>query len=56
MIGFQIRKIREEKGVKRNALAESLGIDESTLGRIENNQVKVTADRLVKISEALHTP
>ncbi len=56
MIGYQIRKVRENKGLKRPDLAAKLGIDESTLGRIENNQVKVSAERLLKISEILNVP
>lgn len=56
MIGHQIRKLREDRKIKRNDLADRLNIDESTLGKIENNQIKVSADRLLEIAKILEVP
>lgn len=56
MIGHQIRKLREDKNIKRNDLADRLKIDESTLGKIENNQIKISAERLLEIAKILKTP
>jgi len=53
MIGHRIKQLREGKNVKRLYLAEILEIDESTLGKIENNQVKISAERLVQVANAL---
>lgn len=56
MIGTRIRKIRESKGVTRFDLAEKLGIDETTLGKIETDKIEVNAERIVKLSESLEVP
>lgn len=56
MIGHQIRKLSEDKNIKRNDLADRLNIDESTLGKIENNQIKISADRLIEIAKILQIP
>ena len=36
----RVRDLREEKGLTRKELAERSGVDESLLGRIENNKNK----------------
>jgi transcriptional regulator with XRE-family HTH domain len=51
--GGLIRYVRESKGIKRYWLAEQLKIDETTLGKIENNQINITFKRLVEISQIL---
>lgn len=46
-----IRKARESKGLSRRALAQSLGLPEKTIGRIEAGQGRV--DHLIRIMEAV---
>ena len=52
-IGENIRKVRDLKGFSQQALAESIGLSQKQLSRIETNQVSPTFDTLEKICEAL---
>lgn len=56
MIGFEIRRIREAKGIKRLWLADQIGIDESTLCKIEQNRVTLSVPRLIEIASFLQVP
>ena len=53
-IGENIRKVRDLKGFSQQALAESIGLSQKQLSRIETNQVSPTFDTLEKICEALN--
>lgn len=54
-IGFNIRKIRESKGFSQDYMANVLDISQASYARIENEDTKVTVDRLYKIAEVLDT-
>ena len=44
----RVRDLREERGLTRKELAERSGVDESLLGRIENNKNKKVSDEAVQ--------
>ena len=48
-----IRVIRERKGLSQADLAELIGVDQSTICRIEAGGQRVYVDTLVEIAEAL---
>lgn len=54
-IGFNIRKIRESKGFSQDYMANVLDISQASYARLENEDTKVTVDRLYKIAEILET-
>ncbi|MDQ1097704.1 MULTISPECIES: helix-turn-helix domain-containing protein [Chryseobacterium] len=54
-IGFNIRKIRESKGFSQEYMANVLDISQASYARLENEDTKVTVDRLHKIAEILET-
>ncbi|WP_322970456.1 helix-turn-helix transcriptional regulator [Faecalibacter sp. LW9] len=54
-IGFNIRKIRESKGFSQDYMASVLNISQASYARLENEDTKVTVDRLYKIAEILDT-
>lgn len=54
MNGNRIKYFRELNNHKREWLAEKLGINVTQVSRIENNQSKLTVDRLYKIAQLFH--
>lgn len=54
-IGFNIRKIREKKGFSQEYMAHILNISQASYARLENEETKITVDRLQKIAEILET-
>jgi len=55
-IGTRIRKIREERGIKQERIANEMGITQSTYGRLEKDDNRITVPKLMKISEILNVP
>ena len=53
-IGTRIRKIREEKGIKQENIADEMGITQSSYGRLEKDDNRLTATKLIRISEILN--
>ena len=53
-IGTRIRKIREERGIKQESIADEMGITQSSYGRLEKDDNRLTATKLIKISEILN--
>ncbi|MDR2811418.1 MAG: helix-turn-helix domain-containing protein [Tannerellaceae bacterium] len=53
-IGTRIRKIREEHGIKQEYIAEEMGITQSSYGRLEKDDNRLTATKLMKIAEILN--
>jgi len=53
-IGTRIRKIREEKGIKQENIADEMGITQSSYGRLEKDDNRITVTKLIKISEILN--
>ncbi|AWK48095.1 MULTISPECIES: helix-turn-helix domain-containing protein [Bacillus] len=54
-IGIRIRKMREQKLIKREDFAESISTSVENLKRIENGNGLPSIELLVKISEKLNT-
>ncbi len=52
-IGFNIRKQRELKGFSQDYMANVLDISQASYARIENEDTKVTVDRLYNIAKIL---
>jgi len=52
-IGTRIRKIREESGIKQETMAAEMGITQSSYGRLEKDDNRLTAVKLQQISEIL---
>jgi transcriptional regulator with XRE-family HTH domain len=53
-IGTRIRKIREDHGIKQEYIAEEMGITQSSYGRLEKDDNRLTATKLIKIAEILN--
>ncbi len=53
MYGEKIKMIRELRNYSQEHMADSLGIKQNMYSRIENNQTKLTAEVLQKISNIL---
>lgn len=52
-IGFNIRKMREAKGFSQDYMANVLDISQASYARLENEDTKITVERLYRISEIL---
>jgi len=53
-VGTRIKKIREERGIKQEYIADEMGVTQSSYGRLEKNDNRLTATKLVKIAEILN--
>lgn len=53
-VGVRIRKIREQKGITQEILANALEITQSNYGRLEKDDKRLTVPKLLKISEVLN--
>jgi len=53
-IGTKIRKAREEKGITQEVMASELSITQSNYGRLEKNDNRLTAPKLLKIAQILN--
>ncbi|HEY4063906.1 MAG TPA: helix-turn-helix transcriptional regulator [Puia sp.] len=56
MTGQKLRLFREFRNYSQEYIAEKLGITQNTYSRIENNQTKITAERLSKLATILNIP
>lgn len=52
-LGKEIKSVRKSKNMSQNELAKKLGIDRSTISKIENGKFSISVDYLVKFSMAL---
>ncbi len=50
----KIRKLREEKGIKQEYIAQELEISQSNYGRLEKDDNRLTVPKLQKIAEVLN--
>jgi transcriptional regulator with XRE-family HTH domain len=53
MTGQKLRLLREFRNYSQEYIAEKLGITQNAYSRIENNQARLTADRLEKLAAIL---
>ena len=49
-----IKYLRTKNGISQQGLADKVGIDRSTVSRIENNEIETTIDNAIKIADALN--
>jgi len=49
-----IKYLRAKEGISQQGLADKIGIDRSTVSRIENNEIETTIDNAIKIAKALN--
>jgi transcriptional regulator with XRE-family HTH domain len=54
-IGFNIKRIRTQKGYSQEFMASQLDISQASYARIESQEIKLSVDRLQKIAEILET-
>ena len=52
-VGLNIRKSREKRGFSQEYVAEQLGINQSTYGKLERDVSNITLGRLFKIADVL---
>lgn len=52
-LGYRLRRIREEKGISQEALADALGLSQSTVARIEAGKSKLAAQHVLEICRIL---
>jgi len=53
-VGSKIRKFREEKGIKQEYMAAELEITQSSYGRLEKDDSRLTVPKIQKIAEVLN--
>lgn len=51
-----IKFLRLSKGMSQQELADKVGIDRSTISRIENNEIETTIDNAIQFSQILNVP
>lgn len=56
MTGNKLRLLREFRNYSQKYVAKKLGITQNTYSRVENNQTKITTERLQQIAEILNMP
>lgn len=56
LIGRQIRKLRERRGLSQEALAELAGVSRAYFGRVERGDADLSVTVLHKIAAALGVP
>lgn len=49
-----IRFLRNKNSLSQQTLADKIGVDRSTISRIENGEIETTIDNAIKIAEVLH--
>lgn len=48
-----VKHLRSVKGISQQALADKVGVDRSTISRIENGEIETTIDNAMKIANVL---
>ena len=56
MTGQKLRLLREFRNYSQEYIAEKLGITQHAYSRLENNQTKLTAERLERLAAILNIP
>lgn len=51
-----IKYLRDITGISQQSLANKIGIDRSTISRIENSEIETTLDNAIKIAEVFNIP
>ena len=56
MTGNKLRLLREFRNYSQDYVAKKLGITQNTYSRVENNQTRITTERLHQIAQILNVP
>lgn len=51
-----VKYLRNEKNISQQKLADDIGVDRSTISRIENGEIETTIDNAIKIANVLNVP
>jgi len=54
-IGFNIKRVRQQKGYSQDFMANKLNISQASYARIESQETKLSIDRLQEIANILDT-
>ena len=55
-VGIRIKKLREERGIRQELIANEVGLTQSAYSKIEKDDSRLKVDKLVKIAEVLKVP
>ena len=55
-IGEKIRILRTQKNYTQDYLAQKIGVSQKAYSKLEKNEIKLSVDALMRISEALEIP
>jgi transcriptional regulator with XRE-family HTH domain len=55
-IGERVKKYRLTKNFSQQYVAQKIGITQKAYSKLENNEIKMGVDTLIRIAEALETP
>jgi transcriptional regulator with XRE-family HTH domain len=53
LVGYKIRAVRDVQGISQDYLASKLGVSQSTMSKIENDEMAVNFEKLYEISQIL---
>ncbi|MDR2206693.1 MAG: helix-turn-helix domain-containing protein [Flavobacteriaceae bacterium] len=56
MVGSKIRRFREDRGIKQEHMAHELELTQSSYGRLEKDDNRLTVPKIQKIAEVLNVP
>jgi transcriptional regulator with XRE-family HTH domain len=52
-LGALVKEKRQERGIYQRALAEALGIDNTTISKIENDALPISEELIVRLAAVL---
>lgn len=50
-LNSNVKHLRTQKNISQQSLADEVGVDRSTISRIENNEIETTIDNAIKIAK-----
>ncbi len=56
MLAKRILRLREASGAMQSTLGDALGVDDSSVSRLENNEMQMSAYRALAVAVALDVP
>ena len=54
-VGFNIKRVREQKGYSQEFMASRLNISQASYARLESQEIKLSIERLQQIADILET-